>query len=284
MTRSLFLTACLTLLRLAAPARSTEYTVITYNIRYDNSGDGQDRWDLRRADLADAVLAQKPSIIAMQEGLVHQLEYLDKRWPRYRRFGAGREDGESRGEFAPIYYNTTLFELLNGRTIWLSETPEKPSRGWDAAHERIATLVLLRDRITGDSIQIVNTHWDHVGEQARRFSAFMMKGILSASVARGQASLVVGDLNSTPESEAIGIMAQWFEDACPDTSSEQPTFNAFGPDDPATNRIDYIWRSPGRWTVLEYRVFRPKSRGRQASDHYPVLARLSLHPADVQIR
>lgn len=284
MPRTLLPVAYLILLRLAAPAQSTEYTVITYNIRYDNSGDGQDRWELRRSDLSDAVLAQKPSIIALQEGLVHQLEYLDKRWPRYRRFGVGREDGVSRGEFAPIYYDTTLFVLLDGRTIWLSETPDMPSRGWDAAQERIATLVLLRNRITGDSIQVVNTHWDHMGEHARRFSAFMMKGILSASLAKGQASLVLGDLNSTPDSEAIGITAQWFEDACPDTSAMQPTFNGFRTDEEARNRIDYIWLSPSRWDVLEYAVLRPKSGGRQASDHYAVMARLTLQPRRATIR
>lgn len=260
-----------------SPAQPT-YSILSYNIRYDNPGDGPDRWDRRKKVIAKTVEELQPAVVGLQEVLVHQAEYLDAEWPGYRRFGVGRDDGAEEGEFAPVYFDTTVFRLIAGRTLWLSETPNRPSVGWDASCKRIATWVMLADRTTGDSICLVNTHWDHIGSSARRFSAFMMKGAMSAAIASGTPAVVMGDLNAAPESEEIGIMAQWFEDTCPDSLSAAPTFNHFGPDSLATDRIDYIWRSPDHWQVLEYRVLSPKSAGRQASDHYPVLVRLAPNP------
>lgn len=274
----ILLGAVLALAGSAALPQAQEYTVFTYNIRYDNPADGPDRWDRRKDAVAAVVLDHHPAIIGIQEALAHQVDYLDKHWPGYRRCGVGRDDGSAAGEFAPVYFDTTVFRLIEGRTIWLSETPDRPSVGWDASCARIATLAVLADRAKGDSIRVVNTHWDHIGRNARRFSAFMMKGIQSDWMSEGRPALVLGDLNATPLSEPIAIMDQWFEEACPDSTGSEATFNGFRPDEEAKDRIDYIWLSPSRWKVLEYDVLRPKSHGRQASDHFVVMARLTLLP------
>ena len=96
----------------AAGAQSDTLTVVTYNIRYDNQADGPDRWDLRKEALAGVVKDVRPALIGLQEGLAHQLTYLDAQWPGHARFGVGREDGDRQGEFSPIYYSG-LFAILN---------------------------------------------------------------------------------------------------------------------------------------------------------------------------
>jgi hypothetical protein len=128
------------------------------NLATDGADLGGCSWDLRKDAVARVVRDLHPQVIGLQEALSHQLTYLDAQWPGYQRFGVGREDGVAKGEFGPVYFDTTVFSLLDGRTIWLSETPDAPGKGWDAACERIATLVMLRDKTKGDSLLVVNTH------------------------------------------------------------------------------------------------------------------------------
>ena len=251
-----------------------DYTVLTYNIRYDNPNDSPDRWDLRKEALADEVMAHKPQLIGVQEALVQQVTFLDQRWPGYQRFGVGRDDGKAKGEFSPVYFDSTVFALVEGRTVWLSPTTGTPSKGWDAACERIATLVILRDKSKGDSLWVVNTHWDHVGVEAREQSARIVREILAPALARGKHVILMGDLNATPDDEPIASLRASFMDSCPSERGAEGTFNGFKLHLTTFKRIDYVWLSPQNWKVLSYEVPHPMVRGRQMSDHFPVVVRL----------
>lgn len=251
-----------------------DLTVLTYNIRYDNAGDSLDRWDRRKDALAMEVLTHKPQVIGLQEALAHQLSYLDGQWLGYERFGVGRDDGVAKGEFSPVYYDTTAFTHLSGRTIWLSETPDRPSKGWDAACERIATLVTLRDKRTGDSLLVVNSHWDHVGIEARTHSAELLLRVIDPLLRHGDHMILMGDFNATPNDSATLYLAEHLLDACPKERDGEGTFNGFELEPKAPKRIDYVWLSLGNWSVLEYEVPHPKVKGRQVSDHYPVVVRV----------
>lgn len=264
----------LALFALAATGMAQDLTVLTYNIRYDNAGDSLDRWDLRKDALAEEVLKHKPQVIGLQEALAHQLSYLNGQWPGYERFGVGRDDGAAKGEFSPVYYDTTAFALLSGRTLWLSETPARPSKGWDAACERIATLVTLRDKRTGDSLLVVNSHWDHVGIEARTHSAELLLSELHPARRNGVRVILMGDFNATANDSATLYLAEHLLDACPKEHDGEGTFNGFELEPKAPKRIDYVWLSPGNWSVLGYEVPHPKVKGRQVSDHYPVVVRI----------
>ena len=67
-----------------------------------------------------------------------------------------------------IFYLKDEVELLDGGTFWLSETPEKPSMGWDAACKRTCTWTKLKMKSTGKEFVYMNTHLDHVGIEARK--------------------------------------------------------------------------------------------------------------------
>lgn len=258
-----------------AGAQPDTITVVTYNIRYDNPDDGPDRWDLRKEALSGLVSGLRPSIIGLQEGLAHQLTYLDAQWPGHARFGVGREDGDRRGEFSPIYYDTARFELAEGRTFWLSPTPDTVSKGWDAACERIATWALLRDRVRGDSLLVVNTHWDHVGSEARLRSAELLLGLIHPLLVQGKDVLLMGDLNATPDDAALRVLDQLLLNACPDQQADQGTYNGFGRQQPPLPRIDHVLITPTRWRVVGYAVPKPLVNGRQVSDHFPVVVTLT---------
>ncbi|MGN1214011.1 MAG: endonuclease/exonuclease/phosphatase family protein, partial [Bacteroidaceae bacterium] len=141
--------------------------VMTFNIRLENKNDGVNNWEMRYQKVGEFILKQKTDIIGMQEVKQVQLEDLKNTMPDFDCVGVARDDGKQKGEYNPIFYNKKKFNLVSHGTFWLSETPLQPSRGWDAACNRIATWAILQDKETMKSIMFVNTHLDHVGQKAR---------------------------------------------------------------------------------------------------------------------
>lgn len=245
---------------------------MSYNIRYDNPQDGPDRWELRREALAAELLQHRPALIGLQEVLAHQLAFLEKKLSGYRRLGVGRDDGAAQGEFSPIFFDTTRFSLLSNRNIWLSPNPAQPGRAWDAALPRIATLAILLDKQQGDSLWVANTHFDHMGEQARLHSAELLAQLHEGPLARGKKVLLMGDFNAEPGSPPVQLLSRYFTDACPQGKSLNGTFNGFELQRSHFPRIDFIWYSGQSLRCVRYEVPRPLHRGRHVSDHFPVIA------------
>jgi len=143
--------------------------VMTFNIRYDNTGDGQNIWANRRDRAANAIKFYSPDLFGTQETLHNQLEDLKSRLPEYGVIGVGREDGKEKGEYSPVWYKKDRFSLQSSGYFWLSETPDVAgSKGWDGACERIATWAIFKDKYTNNAVFFINTHLDHQGVVARR--------------------------------------------------------------------------------------------------------------------
>ncbi len=249
--------------------------MITWNIRYANEEDGPDRWELRRDHVAGVLASGRYAVIAVQEGLIGQLRFLDGYLPRHRRFGVGREDGMERGEFCAVFVDTTVLEPLDVRTRWLAPDGDHPGKGWDAACERVVTNMRLRLRSTGDTLTVLNTHWDHEGREARAQSARIIEELVRAEHALGRRVLVMGDLNATPDDPAVQRLHSVLADACPRHLDGTGTFNAFGTATEPYRRIDHILHSIDRWVPMDYAVMQqPMPEGRFPSDHFPVSARL----------
>jgi endonuclease/exonuclease/phosphatase family metal-dependent hydrolase len=252
---------------------------MTWNIRYDNPLDGPDAWSLRRERVSGLIRYQVPDVFGIQEGLEQQVKYLQTELPAYNMVGVGRDDGKSAGEYCALFYRKDRFKAIDSGTFWLSPTPEVPSKGWDAALNRICTYAVLKDLQSGREIVVFNTHFDHVGETARLRSAQLLIEKINAIKTAGRTALLLGDLNSEPESEPIQTLAQSMRDAR--KASQTPpygpegTFNGFRPATVALGkRIDYIFVQ--QLTVLQYAVLSEQELGRYPSDHLPVLAVLSV--------
>ena len=123
------------------PDKKTIFTAASYNLRNANSADSLqgDGWGNRCPIIARLVQFHEFDIFGTQEGLRHQLDSLKTSLPKYDYIGVGRNDGKKEGEHAAIFYRIDKFELLEHGDFWLSETPEKPSVGWDAVLPRICT-------------------------------------------------------------------------------------------------------------------------------------------------
>ena len=154
------------------PDAMTPLRVISYNVRFNNPGDGINAWPERRDRVAALLRFHEADLIGVQEALAGQLDDLDAALPGHAWLGVGRDDGATTGEYTAIFYRTDRLELLDEGTFWLSPTPSVPgSVGWDAAITRIATWARFRDLRTGTAFVHLNTHFDHVGAEARTESA-----------------------------------------------------------------------------------------------------------------
>ncbi|HPS63405.1 MAG TPA: endonuclease/exonuclease/phosphatase family protein [Bacteroidales bacterium] len=266
----------LVLLALTGLAQSLK--VMTYNIRYENPGDGENAWDNRKALLFKQIQLAGPDVFGIQEGLVSQVRDLDSVFKEYRHTGVGRDDGREKGEFSAIYYDQKKLKLLKKGTFWLSPTPAIPSKGWDAACIRICSWGLFAERTAGRKFWVFNTHFDHVGTEARKNSVTLILAKIRELNRAGWPVVLMGDFNSGPETPEIRLLQKEFTDAKSADKSMQMgpdgTFNDFNPTQPATERIDFIFTRGLR--AGDYHVIRDSGeKDRFASDHFPVTAVLN---------
>ncbi|MBD5781119.1 DUF4038 domain-containing protein [Pelagicoccus sp. NFK12] len=260
---------------------ATEVTLASYNIRLDLQSDGPNRWDGRKIQLASQVKSFSPDILGIQEGLSHQIEYLERTLEGYSYIGVGRDDGVREGEFSAIFYRPANTEVIASNTFWLSDSPESPSYGWGAHYRRICTYGHFRDRASGSTYWVFNTHFDHEVPAARLNGAKLLLDRIKELVAPTEDYFLMGDLNATPESPPIRLISQSLNDsrlhASDNSFGNEGTFNGFDPSAPADRRIDYIFASP-RTKLLSNAVHSDLIGQRYPSDHFPVVVTAKLAP------
>ncbi len=265
----------------AAPRCPPDTRVMTYNIRLDTPADGPNRWDLRRDLLVAQLHLLRPDILGLQEVVPGQLADLAAALPGHARIGSGRDGHGAGGEASPLFISRAAFAVRTHGQFWLSPTPEKTSRGWDAAFPRIVTFAHLRRRSDGARVLALNTHWDHVGKQARLESARQIARWLAANRQRGEAVVVLGDFNAElaePSVQALlaeGKLTDARTAAGRHAQGTAISFNAFKAIPASGSVIDHVLIDPAirvrRWHLLAEHF-----DGRVASDHFPVIADLSF--------
>jgi endonuclease/exonuclease/phosphatase family metal-dependent hydrolase len=254
---------------------SQQMNIISFNIRYNTPNDGINAWPNRIEMVTGLLRFHEADIFGLQEALHGQILDVQKELPEYAWFGVGRDDGETGGEFSPVFYKKSEFILLKNGTFWLSETPEKPSKGWDAALNRVVTWGHFQSKVTGKQFLLLNTHFDHIGKEARKNSAALIRQkVQEMTKDKNLPVIVTGDFNLTPETEPVVLLKRYMKDSR-EVSEEPPygpvgTFTGFKTDaDLSSNRIDYIFVR-GEITVLKYAALSDFKDHRFPSDHLPV--------------
>lgn len=223
----------------------------TFNIRYDNPGDSLNAWQYRKDSVCKFIHEKQFDVFGMQEVLHNQLQDLLACLPEYAYVGVGRDDGKTQGEYAPVFYRTDKYDLLDSNTFWLSEDPTAVGKlGWDAVCTRIATWAKLKDKTTGKEFLMVNTHFDHIGTEARRHSALLIIDKIK-EIAGTNPAMMTGDFNVSEEWEAYKTITSnefVLKDAwkiAGKTSGESYTFHDFGRQPMAEReKIDFIFVTP----------------------------------------
>ncbi len=265
----------LALLAAACARPSGELKVMSYNIRTEMAEDGENAWDLRKEATPAMLRAASPDVFGIQEASLGQENYILTECPEYKGFGVGRDDGQDQGERMSVFYKQDRLELLDGGTWWLSETPEVPSRGWDAKYPRTATWALLRDKRSGNRFWFVNTHLDHRGVQAR-INGLAMVMDKTAALDADIPLLIVGDFNVEPgDSCLLDIDARMLSarSVAPQTT-DTPSFNGYGKS--RGKIIDYIYfRGFSEADSFEV-LSAPYDSIPYISDHYPIVTALKF--------
>lgn len=277
--------------------------VMSFNIRTSTIDDGENAWPRRRDVLIETIRSANCDVLGLQEVMAEQLAAVLAALPEYDYYGVGRDDGASGGEFAPILFRKDRLELVSAGHFWLSATPDRPgSVGWDAALPRIATWARLTFRSNPfREFYVYNTHFDHVGEAARRESARLLRR--SIEIIGGRPVLVLGDFNAAPGSDPYreltgsrGNLAELRDafvelglaprsadagttapasdaEAAAATAMPLGTFHGFS--GVPGERIDWVLHNR-QWQTLNAAVIATALQGVWPSDHFPVTATLRL--------
>lgn len=292
------LTACVSI-------QAVEFNVATYNLRQENDSDNEngDGWQRRCPVIARLIRFHEFDIFGTQEGFKNQLEDLKAMLPGYEYIGVAREDGKDEGEHSAIFYDTNIFELLDHGDFWLSETPEKPSLGWDAACTRICSWGKFRHKESGKEFQFFNLHLDHVGVTARVESVKLVQRKMK-EFGLDMPTFLTGDFNvdQTHDMYTVLSASDFLLDSFISAKfvyALNGTYNAYHTDGYTESRIDHIFVSDDisveKYGVLtdtyrtavtdaaEYDVDNfPKEltlksyRSRTPSDHFPVKIKVSF--------
>jgi len=247
-------------------------SILSYNIRYANPNDGDNIWENRKGAMIESLRKIHPSAIGMQEVVHSQLIDLLNGMEEYSYVGVGREDGQKKGEYSPIFYQKKQLELLESDTFWLSDTPDQITVGWDAALERICTYARFKDKRSKEEFWLFNTHFDHVGEKARANSVRLIMSKIETKNQQQLPVILTGDFNLTKDHEPIQYLMSTFEDVQQHLNPEHKNYGTFTGFDTLSvekRRIDYIFQKG--FTVLEAdHLWLKTEKGLWVSDHHPV--------------
>lgn len=257
-----------------------ELNVMTFNIRLNLASDSLNAWQYRKDKAVSQILFHNADIVGVQEAVPGQMDDLNAALKDYKSVGVGREDGKRKGEFSAIFYSTKRLSVSKSGTFWLSQTPEVAgSMGWDAAYPRIVTWAIFTDKKTKKNFFHFNTHFDHMGQEARRQSAALLLKKVK-EIAGNNPVLVTGDFNAEPKDEPIRIITDesnplHLTDA--ESLSETPHYGPYGSftgweiKESGDTHIDYIFTKK-KVRVLKHATLSEIWGTRFSSDHFPVLA------------
>lgn len=269
---------CITFLAVTM-SYANELKVMTFNIRCGSCEDPSsvNHWNNRKFLVTDLIKKQAPDLIGLQEAEQFQIKDLVALLGDYDWVGVGRDDGKERGEATAIFFRKNRFSLQSQRTLWLSDTPEVVSRGWDGLLNRTVTILKIKDNYSnGREFYYYNTHLDNIGQQARYEGLRLIVKLMNSS-SENLPILLTGDFNFTKDYPAYNVVAsrlfdaQFISQSTPEGGNQ--TFNGFGSSTDPNNKIDYIFVSDS-WKVLSHRISTQLYDGRYPSDHFPVEARI----------
>jgi endonuclease/exonuclease/phosphatase family metal-dependent hydrolase len=251
--------------------------VMTFNIRYGTAPDAENAWSHRREMVLEELKTESPQILGLQECLRDQLDTIVEKFPQMSAVGVGSEK-DGAGEYSPILYDRTRFDLLAAETLWLSDTPQvRASKSWGNNITRICTWARLLERDTNRVIVVMNTHWDHQSQPSRIESGKLIAERIQQFDPK-EPLIMMGDFNVGPLDPArepltkLGLRDS-FVDLHPEEANEG-TFHAFT-GKATSDKIDAILVSQ-QWQVTNAEIIRTQRKGVFLSDHFPVTATVVL--------
>ncbi|HOI94371.1 MAG TPA: endonuclease/exonuclease/phosphatase family protein [Syntrophobacter fumaroxidans] len=245
--------------------------VMTFNLRFENDADGENRWVCRRDMVARVVARYGPWVLGTQEGMVSQLRFLEEHLQGYELYAPGRFWDES-CQYPTLFYRRDVMRPLEGDEFWLSLTPRvHRSKSWDSAFPRMISFGRFESLEDGRAVWVGVTHLDHIGDAARAAQA---ERVAEWACGRDGSCILMGDFNDVPGSPAhrllIDVLQDCWEALGRSEDESGMTYHKFS-GIPQIARMDWILASRDM-RVLDQVVVRDQEGGRYPSDHFPCFA------------
>lgn len=249
--------------------------MMSYNLRCISPTDwGKKAWFYRANLVIDDIENEKPGIVGFQESTKWHYKYLVDTLKGYDSVIEYRDEAFN-SEGCPIFYNTSLYELVDKGSFWLSETPEVMSKSWGAQYNRVCSYVILTDKASGENFVVFNTHLSHVSDEARING---IKVVLDKIAEFGSLpSVIMGDYNALEGSETYNSVTENFLDAkkVAEKTSDSHTYQNWGNPE-KFQRIDYFMVSKTGFKINSYDVLSAVHDGVYSSDHCPIVLEVEI--------
>ncbi len=249
--------------------------VMTLNIRYDKPDPGDQAWSVRRPSLLQLVRSHLPDLLATQEALPHQLVEMVVALPEYAVVGRDRR-GNGRGEYCALFYRRERFECLRHGDFALSETPSaigSVTPTWGNMLPRICTWAILNDQESYKRILMMNTHFDHDSELARRHSAELLVHQAEQLMPEGGSVVIAGDFNSGAMDPSRHYLMDGLDDALLRYEGDTLTYVDFEGEPRLSIDTVYFSRDLG---LRHVQIDRSTPCDVRPSDHFAVVADLEM--------
>ncbi len=261
-----------------------EISVMSFNVRVNSDASPNSVPD-RAPRVKQHIADYSPDIIGFQEVIPLWQTNFNSWLTGYSKEFVWRDSNKS--EAAPLYWKTSKFTVLEQGTFWLSSTPDKMSKDWDAGCYRTCSYAALLHKSSGILVLAFNTHFDHQSTTARDNSATLMVSRMKAMEEKYKgkgygdniAIYCTGDYNCKPTSTAYKTMAASFADLRLDantkhSTSSQATFHGWGD---SASLIDFIFTNNHGSESLTYKVNNETINGKYISDHYALYGTFALN-------
>lgn len=254
-------------------------SVMSFNVAVDNR-QPVNGWDDRKKAVIKMLTEVRPMVIGFQEAQAHEITDMINAHPEYGWYGIGRDTGTvpptttsySAEESMAVFWLKDSLEVLDKGTFWLSETPDKLGKGWDAAYARTLTWVRFRHKKSQMRFMIFNTHLDNKGKTARTESMKLIAQKMVDLNPNGFPSFLSADFN-TGSTDAIFApikdKMKSTRDVAPDSDKTKYTYNGYNA---PKSQIDHIFYCGPQLTPLTFKVLDGDYGNKWISDHYPIMA------------
>jgi endonuclease/exonuclease/phosphatase family metal-dependent hydrolase len=265
---------------------------MTFNIRGSfHIEDGVNDWKHRARLNVQTIERCMPDVIGFQELQKGNLETYKEQLHQYKYLLGPKTGAGVFYEYNAIFWNSSRFVLLDSGRFWLSRTPDRYSSSWQSKGIRAANWVKLRCLDTYVDFLLMNTHLDHVSEQARVEGCKLILQRVAQLQDNAMPVILTGDFNCNPGTPVYRLLREHeFVDTYLATGNvddeNSNTFHGFGWTQPAlfggqhedTWRIDWILvrDDSGRIQPTSCEIVRDQEPPVYPSDHYPVLTDLTI--------
>ena len=175
-----------------------ELAIMSFNIRQDTSFDVDEKdWEFRKEYVVNHIKDQAPAVLGMQEVQKNQYEYISENLDGYETIWYSRAEDESQEGLA-IAYNKDKFDLVEEDMFWLSETPDRESKGFGASYLRICVHAILKEKSSQKEISVYCAHLEVRGSKIQVAEVELIKSRMEEND-KDRECIVLGDFNSNCE-------------------------------------------------------------------------------------